>query len=130
MLDDKASSTLGSPRFGKSPALVGQGEVQAARQGELDPDDLPSANRPDSDTLPQDVVSPIQSGMEEVCHVLNSLGVNPHLIRVAAFPPEGMTILLLKLSSMAPVHFSTFGTTTKPRVLSALFTIWKAIQAS
>jgi hypothetical protein len=62
LLDDKASSTLRSARFGKSPASLGQEEVQAARQGELDPDDLPSANRLDSDTPPQHVYHPSNLG--------------------------------------------------------------------
>ena len=64
--------------------------------------------------------------MEEVRHISTNLGVNPHLIRVTAFPPEDMTTNALK----AFLHdtgslLSTFGARTKLWTLSDLFTVRK-----
>jgi hypothetical protein len=38
----------------------------------------------------QDAASPIKSGMAEVRSISKALGINPHLTRVAPFPPEEM----------------------------------------
>jgi hypothetical protein len=81
--DNKSSSTHESVFPGQIPAL--QEELEATRQESVNTDDL------DSEGQSQDKASPVKDGMEEVRHVLKALGINPHLTRVAAFPPEDIT---------------------------------------
>jgi hypothetical protein len=81
--DKKASST--SESSSRLPASQFQEEFEATRQESFDTEDM------NMEGQSQDSTSPVQSGMEEVRHISKALGVNPHLMRVTAFPPEDIT---------------------------------------
>ncbi|KAJ4375346.1 hypothetical protein N0V83_002432 [Neocucurbitaria cava] len=82
--DNKSPSTHESVSSGQLPAS--EGELEATRQESVDTDDL------DLENQWQDTASPVKNGMEEARHIAKALGINAHLTRVAAFPPEDMTI--------------------------------------
>jgi hypothetical protein len=85
MSDNKAASTSKLATFGPLTASKAQEESEATRQEIVDTDDM------DLEGGSQDTASPNKDEMEEVRHISKALGINPHLIRVAAFPPEDMT---------------------------------------
>jgi hypothetical protein len=85
MLDNKAASTSELTSFGPLTASEGQEEFEASRQESVDTGDA------DLEGGSQDTASPDKDEMEEVRQISKALGINPHLIRVAAFPPEDMT---------------------------------------
>jgi hypothetical protein len=80
--DNKLSSTHEPAISRQLPAT--QEEFEATRQESVDTDDL------DLEGGSQDTASPIKDEMEEVRHISKALGINAHLIRVTAFPPEDM----------------------------------------
>jgi hypothetical protein len=82
-LDHKPSSIHESAFSGQLPALDKAFDV--VRQESVDTYD--SAMEDQS----RHELSPIRDGIREVRHITKALGVNPHLERVAAFPPEEMT---------------------------------------
>ncbi|CAN9208256.1 unnamed protein product [Alternaria alternata] len=85
MSDDKAASTSELATFGPLTASKAQEESEATRQEIVDTDDM------DLEGGSQDTASPEEEEVEEVRQISKALGINPHLIRVAAFPPEDMT---------------------------------------
>jgi hypothetical protein len=89
--DHKALSNFGSATSGQTPTRLSPEGPQGTYQGEYDRDDTISSGHHHPENSPENMTSPIESGMDEVRHVLHNLGVNPQLIRVTAFPPEHMT---------------------------------------
>jgi hypothetical protein len=85
MLDNKAASTSELATFGPLTVLKAQEESEATHQEIVDTDDM------DLEGGSQDTASPDEEEVEEVRQISKALGINPHLIRVAAFPPEDMT---------------------------------------
>jgi hypothetical protein len=85
MSDNKAASTSKVASFGPLTTSEGQEEYEATRQESVDADDI------DLEGSPQDTASPDEGEVEEVRQISKALGIIPHLIRVAAFPPEDMT---------------------------------------
>ncbi|CAN9183995.1 unnamed protein product [Alternaria alternata] len=85
ILDNKAASTSELASFGPITASEAPKEFEANRQESLDTDDA------DLEGGSQGTASPDEDGVEEVRQISKAIGINPHLIRVAAFPPEDMT---------------------------------------
>jgi hypothetical protein len=85
MSDNKAASTSKLASVGPLTTSEGQEEFEATCQESVDTDDI------DSEGGSQDTASPDEDEVEEVRQISRALGINPHLIRVAAFPPEDMT---------------------------------------
>ncbi|CAN9176814.1 unnamed protein product [Alternaria alternata] len=85
MLDNKAASTSELASFGPLTASEGQKEFEATCQENVDTDDI------DLEGGSQDTASPDEGKVEEMRQISKAFGINPHLIRVAAFPPEDMT---------------------------------------
>lgn len=83
--DKKASSSSEFSPVGPPASSQGQGRFEDTRQESVDSGNLNSEGR-----LP-DTASHVESGMEEVRHISKALGIDPHLIRIAAFPPEQVT---------------------------------------
>ena len=83
--DDKSLSTSKPASFSRLPAWQGQEDFEAILQESVDTEDLKL------DLRSQETASPVKCGMDEVRHILKALGINSHLIRVAALPPEDMT---------------------------------------
>jgi hypothetical protein len=83
--DKKAESTSESASFSRLPASQGQERFETIHQ---DSDDTEDVNM---ERQSQDTTSPVESGMEEVRHISEVLGINPQLMRVTAFPMEHMT---------------------------------------
>jgi hypothetical protein len=81
--NNKLSSPHEAAVSGQLPAA--QGEFETTRQEIVDTDDL------DLESQSQDTVSPVKDGIEEVRHISKALGINAHLTRVTAFPPEDIT---------------------------------------
>ncbi|KAF2876379.1 hypothetical protein BDV95DRAFT_602369 [Massariosphaeria phaeospora] len=85
----KASSTGESGPSDQPPAPELQGEEETgstgARQESVDTDEIMQDQT-------RDPTSPVEDGMGEVRHIAESLGLDRHLTRVTAFPPEDMTI--------------------------------------
>jgi hypothetical protein len=84
--DNKASSTSKPASFSRPPAWQGQDDFEAILQESVDTEDF------NLDLQSQETASPVKSGMDEVRHILKALGINSHSIRVAALPPEDMTV--------------------------------------
>jgi hypothetical protein len=84
MSDNKAASTSELASFGPLTTSEAQEEFEATRQESVDTDDI------DMEGGSQDAALPDEDEVE-VRQISKALGINPHLIRVAAFPPEGMT---------------------------------------
>jgi hypothetical protein len=84
MSDNKAASASELASFGPLTASEAQEELEATCQESMDTDDI------DLDSGLQDTASPDEDEVEEVRQISKALGINPHLIRVAAFPPENM----------------------------------------
>jgi hypothetical protein len=85
MSDNKAASTSELATFGPLTVSKAQEESEATHQEIVDTDDM------DLEGGSQDTASPDEEEVEEVRQISKALGINPHLIRVAAFPPEDMT---------------------------------------
>jgi hypothetical protein len=85
MSDNKASSTSELASFGPLTASEAQEEFKAARQESVDTDDI------DMEGGTQNAALSDEDEVEEVRQISKALGMNPHSIRVAAFPPEDMT---------------------------------------
>jgi hypothetical protein len=85
MSDNKAVSTSELASFGPVTVSEGQEEFEGTRQESVDTDD------PDLEGGSQNTASPDEEEVEEVRQISKALDINPHLIRVAAFPPEDMT---------------------------------------
>jgi hypothetical protein len=83
--DNKAASTSELTSFGPLTASEGQEEFQASYQESVDTNDIDLAGGS------QDTASADEDEVEEVRQISKALGINTHLIRVAAFPPEEMT---------------------------------------
>jgi hypothetical protein len=81
--DNKLSSTHEPAISGQLPAS--QEGLEATRRESVDTDDL------ELEGGSQDTASPIKDEIEEVRHISKALGINAHLTRVTAFPPEDMT---------------------------------------
>ena len=88
--DMKAESTSKSGSFSPLPASQGQETFEAIHQDSVDTEDV------NMEGQSQDTTSPVESGMEEVRHISKALGINPHLMRVTAFPMEHMTTKAIK----------------------------------
>jgi hypothetical protein len=73
--------------FTHSPVTVpaSQEGPEAISEGRMETDDL------DSEPGAQDMALPVDGDMQEVYNISKALGINVHLARVAAFPPEDMT---------------------------------------
>jgi hypothetical protein len=82
---NKSSPVSESSSLSRPPTSQDQEEFEAIRQESVDTVDL------NLEDLPQDTESPVQSGLQEVRHISKSLGVDPHLIGVTAFPQENTT---------------------------------------
>jgi hypothetical protein len=82
---NKALSILESTLFSRLPDSLDLEEVKAAVQESID------AEGPNVEGHLQDIISPIKAGMEEVCNVLEALGINFHSIRTSAIPLEDIT---------------------------------------
>lgn len=92
--DDQTSSTSELESIGRLPSLGHEGS-EATYEGGVD---VSMGNQPSFDQFEvedqfRDDISPVRLGMEEVRYILTSLGVNPHLIRASAFPPEDQTAM-------------------------------------
>jgi hypothetical protein len=84
--DEKASIASKPGSSSQLPVpQVQEEEWEAIPQEEVDIEDNVSEG------LSQDAASPVKSGMAEVRDIIRALGINPHLTRVALFPPEDMT---------------------------------------
>jgi hypothetical protein len=83
--DMNAESTSKSASFSQLPASQDQETFEAIHQDSFDTEDV------NMEGQSQDTTSPVESGMEEVRHISKALGINPHLMRVTAFPPEDIT---------------------------------------
>jgi hypothetical protein len=83
-LDNKPPHTDNPASSRRLPAP--QEETKALGQESANPDDLDWKGRS------QDTAVPANDRMDEVRHISKGLGVNAHLVRSAAFPPESMTI--------------------------------------
>jgi hypothetical protein len=83
--NNKASSTSKPASFGRLPASLGQDDFEAILQEGVDTKDLKLSLQS------QETASPVKCGMDEVRHILKVLGINSHLISVAALPPQDMT---------------------------------------
>jgi hypothetical protein len=94
--DDKASSTSESASFVQQPALMGQEEYETIRQEGVDTEDLLSFDHLSWESRSQGTIPFVNSGLEEVRQISTNLGVNRHLIRVTAFPPEDVTTNAVK----------------------------------
>lgn len=70
-------------------------QIDTPRQGNADEDvrdmDVESEGDETVDIHFQEALGPVKAGLEEVHRISRSLGINPHLIRVAAFPQEAAT---------------------------------------
>lgn len=90
--DDRASSTSESVPLSWLPAPLRLEGLEATSREGVDAEDSKS---PSFDHLHLEIhlqaMSPVKSGMDEVRRISVNLGVNTHLIRVVAFPPEDMT---------------------------------------
>jgi hypothetical protein len=80
-----SDNTAASTSFGPLTASEAHEEFQATHQESFDTDDM------DLKGGSQDTASADEDEVEEVRQISKALGINPHLIRVAAFPPEEMT---------------------------------------
>jgi hypothetical protein len=88
--DEKISSRSESAYLDQSSASLSQ----IAPSNEAD---YPSnSNRFNVEISLQETVMPLDDGMKEVRVVLNSLGVDPQLIRIDEYPPEHVTITAIK----------------------------------
>jgi hypothetical protein len=83
--DNKASSTSRPASSSRLPILQGQEGFEAMLQESVGKEDL----RLDLES--QETASPVRCGMNEVRHIIKALGINSHLIRVAALPPRDIT---------------------------------------
>jgi hypothetical protein len=90
MSDDKAASTSELATFGPLTVSKAQEEFEATHQEIVDTDDM------DLEGGSQDTASPDEEEVEEVRQISKALGINPHLIRVAAFLLEDMTTKAVK----------------------------------
>jgi hypothetical protein len=85
MSDNKAASTSELPSFGPLTASEGQEELESTGHESVDTDDK------NLEGGSQDAASPDDAEVEEVRQISKAFGINPHLIKVAAFPPEDVT---------------------------------------
>ncbi|XPS96714.1 hypothetical protein M3J09_005973 [Ascochyta lentis] len=67
------------------PAFKPPTDSEAASEGRLGTDNL------DVNATLQGPTSPVETGMDEIQRIVKSLGVNSHVTRFDAFPPEQMT---------------------------------------
>jgi hypothetical protein len=89
--DGKSLSSSELESTDRHTSSLSQEEFNATHREGADADNLPSFDQFHLDTEAPDAISPVQSGMEEVRNISTSLGMNPHLIRLSAFPPEDQT---------------------------------------
>jgi hypothetical protein len=83
--DTKALSTSKPVFISRLPTLQGQEDFETMIQESVGKENL------QLDLGSQEIASPVRCGMDEVRHILKALGINSHLIRVAALPPQDMT---------------------------------------
>jgi hypothetical protein len=83
--DNKAVSTSELASFDPQTTSEAKEELEATRQESVDTDDA------DLEGGSQDTALPDEDEVEEVRQISKVLGINPHLIRVAVYPPEEMT---------------------------------------
>jgi len=83
--NNRVSSTTEPVPPSGPPVSQDREELKATGQEHYGIEDI------DLDGQSPDITSPIKSGLEEVRHISNALGVAPHLTRVAAFPQEDRT---------------------------------------
>lgn len=83
--DSKDLPSSESKSSNQSSASRAQTELETTSPGSLDTEPM------DLQEVGQFTTSPVESGMKEVRRILNTLRLNPHSIRVAAFPPEDVT---------------------------------------
>lgn len=84
--NNKASSSSKSASFGRPPAWHSQDKLEAIFHESVETEDLKL------DSQLQETAPPVKCGMDEVRNILKALGINSHLIRVAALPPQDMTV--------------------------------------
>ena len=89
-LIDSAASTSETAPLAWLPASMCEDEFEAISQDES------RTELSGSEDQWRDVTPPVKSGMEAAHRCLSSLGFNPRVLRVAAFPPEDMTMRAVK----------------------------------